>query len=189
MPDKTPETTKPTTPAKTNASLTTTATTTTDFNITIRLGDNADSDVTLYAADLGKVAENGLYFALPEGAQITVGTLKGLIDWLNKQPGMPQIPNTAGEGWPDAIKSIFDGVLNVSTAVTKFVFYQGPKDDTTEVYPPAAFTLGVTGTAMDPDHLDKPKPIPFGGLFSVVGGGIGVSRGKIVVPVVITPTA
>ncbi|MGY3090538.1 hypothetical protein ACVWYF_003593 [Hymenobacter sp. UYAg731] len=160
-------------------------TTTTDFNITLQLGDNVENVVTLYASDLAKVAERGITFELPAGTSITLGTLKSLLAWFNNKidPNSDTIPTEASESWPDAIKEIFNGVLNVETAVTQFRFRQDPKD-AAGVYPAPEFKLALTGTAMDPKNPKVRKPIRFGEIFSVVGGGIGIERTNTTVVVV-----
>jgi hypothetical protein len=75
---------------------------------------------------------------------------------------------------PGPLKDILDGLLNVATSVSTFNFDQDPKVG--NAYPPPTFSLAVTGTAMDPKDPTKPKPISFAGVFSIVGGGVGVTR-------------
>ncbi|GAB3843964.1 hypothetical protein GCM10028822_00730 [Hymenobacter terrigena] len=157
------------------AANTVTTTTTTDFNITLQLGDNVENVVTLYASDLAKVATKGITFELPAGTSVTLGTLKKLLQWFNAKIGSDAIPTEVDRDWPDAIKAIFNGVLNVETKVTQFRFRQDPQDEAGK-YPAPEFKLALTGTAMDPDNPTVEKPIPFGGIFSVVGGGIGIER-------------
>jgi hypothetical protein len=149
--------------------------TTTDFNITLQLGDDVENVVTLYASDLSNVAKEGMTFELPEGKTVSLGTLKKLLEWFNKAIPSANIPTEADKSWPEALKAILNGVLNVETKVTRFRFRQPPQDATGK-YPDPEFKLALTGTAMDPDNLEVAKPIPFGGIFSVVGGGIGIER-------------
>ena len=130
--------------------------------------------VTLYASDLAQVAQRGITFELPVGTSVSLGTLKDLLEWFNSKIGSNSIPTQADSAWPPQIQAIFNGVLNVETKVTRFRFRQDPKVN--DVYPTPEFKLALTGLAMDPDNPTKPKPIPFGGIFSVVGGGIGIER-------------
>jgi hypothetical protein len=148
--------------------------TTTDFNITISL--NGDKNVTLYAGDLDKIKASGLHFELPPSTTVDVGSLKDFIDWLNGKLGANgNIPDASDKDWAAPIKNIFDGVLNAKMSVTKFDFDQGGMDTTTKKYPDPTFSLAVTGTFMDADGKTQ-KPIQFGDVFSVVGGGIGVTK-------------
>jgi hypothetical protein len=165
--------TTPTTPGPAPAS-----STAVDFNITLELG-NPPQAVTIFAKDLADVATKGLHFALPPDTTITLGSLKNLIDWLNAQletagAGANLIPNAAGSSWPDYIATIFNGILTAVVTVTRFTLDQDAKlaDGT---YPPVRFTLDVTGTAVNSAGVPTPIPI-INNLFSVVGGGIGVTR-------------
>lgn len=150
--------------------------TTVDFNITIALGAN-NEQVTIYAKDLANIPTKGMHFALPPGTKITLGSLKSLIAWLNTQLAAAgagiTIPVNA-DGWPEALASIYNGVLNTVVKVDKFTLDQDPKKG--DISPPMRFQLEVSGLAMDPADPTKPKPIPVLGLFSVVGGGIGLTR-------------
>jgi hypothetical protein len=150
-----------------------------DFNITLELG-NPPKQVTIFAQDLADVATKGLHFALPPDTIITLGSLKDLITWLNAQlvkAGITDatIPSAAGADWPQSIADIFNGVLTAVVQVTRFTLDQDPKIGTPPAFPPLRFTLDVTGTAVDANG--DPKPIPIiKDLFSVVGGGIGLSH-------------
>jgi hypothetical protein len=147
--------------------------TTTDINITISLSD--DKNVTLYASDLDKIATNGLHFELPPNTSVDVGSLKDFIDWINKKLGTDgNIPDTPGADWASPLSTIFTSVLGAQMSVTKFDFTQAGKDDKGK-YPDPTFSLAVTGLFMDKDGK-TPKPVSFGNVFSVVGGGIGVTR-------------
>jgi hypothetical protein len=149
-------------------------TTTTDFNITIQLGKDK-KNVTLQAPDLDKAGTDGLHFALPPDTAITLGTLAEFIDWFNAQKLVNvTIPDAADSSWPDVIKTIFNGVLNAEVTITQFTFDQDPKSGTTS--PDPTFSLAVTATAQDSSTPPKPKPVSVAGFFSIVGGGIGITR-------------
>jgi hypothetical protein len=167
MSDATPPT-PPTLPA---------TTTSVDFNITLELG-NPPQQVTIFAKDLADVATKGLHFALPPGTVITLGSLKDLIAWLNTQltnAGVTgvTIPDAAGPDWPTSIADIFNGVLNAVVTVTRFTLDQDAK--VAGAFPPLRFTLDVTGLAVNGSGAPTPIPI-ISNLFSVVGGGIGLTR-------------
>ena len=158
----------------------TTPATTTEvgFAITVQLG-NPPQNVTITAPDLTDIATKGLYFALPPGTTITLGTLRTLITWLNgKLPSGVQIP-TDTSGWPTQLATIFNGVLDTVVTVERFAVAQDPKPTPTGDYPPLRFDLEVTAAPA--------TPISIFDMFSVVGGGIGVIRSYAGAPNTWTP--
>ena len=143
--------------------------------MTVQLGSDEKSQVTLFAEDLTNIDTKGLHFKLPDGTPpVDIGSLTTLIDFVNDKLGI-EIPDKADTSWPETIQTIFNGVLNVEVSVTKFNFDQAPKG-TDGKYPDPEFSLAVTGTAMDPADKTKTKPISVAGFFSIVGGGIGITR-------------
>jgi|CXWL01.1.fsa_nt_gi hypothetical protein len=150
--------------------------TTTDFNISVQIGSGVNAkSVTISAGDFADISTKGLHFALPDDKPVTIGTLKDFIDWVNTTFSVDLPDKTDGADIPGPLKDILDGLLNVSTTVSKFTVDQDPKG-TDNTYPDPTFSLAVTGTAMDPKDPTKPKPISFAGVFSITGGGVGVTR-------------
>lgn len=151
-------------------------TTVVGFAITVQLGD-PPQDVTLTAPTTTDVAKTGMYFALPPGATVTLGTLKDLIGWLNQQLASVGVTiPTDANGWPSALADIFNGILNTRVTVNRFAVAQDPKPEGATDSPPLRFDLEVTGVAMDPADPTKIKAIPVFGLFKVVGGGIALTH-------------
>ena len=176
-----PDTTKSaaTTEITTDTTATTTPaaeTTTVGFAITVLLGDPAH-EVTITAPSMADVAKNGMYFALPQGATVTLGSLKKLISWLNnklKAAGLEMTIPTNADGWPDPLDKIFNGILNTQVSVNRFAVAQDPTPEGGTA-PPLRFDLEVTGVAMNED-ASKAEPIDIFGIFSVVGGGVALTR-------------
>jgi hypothetical protein len=146
-----------------------TTTTTSDFNITLQLGKDPGTPVTIYAQDLANIATNGLHFKLPDGDPVPIGSLKDFIDWLNSTFSAG-LPDAASDDWPSSIKDIFNGILSVKISVTQLTIDQDPKTKDGK-WPDPEFSLAVTGTTTTPFAI-----IPGITALKVVGGGVGVTR-------------
>jgi hypothetical protein len=141
-------------------------TTANDFNMTLMVGE-PPTEVVVQAGDFSKVAADGLHFTLPDGTKVQLGKFSELIAWINTKFEIT-LPVTAGDDWPETIKSIFNGVTGATVTVTILNIDQDKKD-ADGAYPPMDVQLSLTAKASPAIELIK-------GLFSVSGAGVGVKR-------------
>ena len=70
--------------------------------------------IPISAADLANIQKNGLQFALPEGADVTVqGSIQDFVKAVGKMLGVPDLPLPDPKDIPKPFDQLFGGQINI----------------------------------------------------------------------------
>jgi hypothetical protein len=122
-----------------------------DFGLTIQIGNDEKSTITVKIDDFSQIAEKGLHFKLPDGQTVVLGDLTEFIKWLNEKFSA-KLPTEAGADWPKPIKDILNGVLTAKVTVTQLKIDQAPQD-ADKNYPPMDLEISVIAKSKTPIEL------------------------------------